>query len=81
MTLHAIEPSIGEGADNRFLAIQTPTLQRDAAVAADDRPLSVREAAVFSWRQSTNRVSLGRAKADSPSPRDGPQHPVPQIGS
>ncbi len=32
-------------------------------------------------RQRPNSVSLGRAKADSPSPRDGPQHPIPEIGS
>ena len=32
-------------------------------------------------RQRPNSVSLGRAKADSPSPRDGPKYPIPQIGS
>lgn len=26
-------------------------------------------------------ISLGRAKADSPSPGDGPKHPIPQVGS
>src|SRR5208337_939627 len=31
-------------------------------------------------RQPANGVSLGRAKADSPSPRDGPQHSIPEIG-
>ena len=35
----------------------------------------------FTWRERSNGVSLGRAKADSPSPRDGPKHPVPEIGS
>src|SRR5262245_57794835 len=32
------------------------------------------------WRQFSNRVSLGRAKADSPSPRNGSQHPVLEVG-
>src|ERR1035437_4488541 len=31
-------------------------------------------------RQYPNGVSLGRAKADSPSPRDGPQHPILEMG-
>jgi len=35
----------------------------------------------FPWRQPSDRVSLGRAKADSPSPRDGSKHPVSEIGS
>jgi hypothetical protein len=34
----------------------------------------------LSWRQAADGVSLGRAKADSPPPRDGPQHPVFEIG-
>src|ERR1019366_4781114 len=33
------------------------------------------------WRKPPDGVSLGRAKADSPSPCDGPKHPVPRIGS
>src|SRR5712691_10003516 len=33
------------------------------------------------WRQHPNRVSLGRAKADSPSPRNGSEHPISEIGS
>src|SRR6267142_945572 len=35
----------------------------------------------ISWRQPTDGISLGRAKADSPSPRNGSQYPVSQIGS
>ena len=33
------------------------------------------------WRKLLDGVSLGRAKADSPSPRDGPEHSVLEIGS
>src|SRR5262249_40235299 len=35
---------------------------------------------LLSWRESSDCVSLGRAKADSPSPRNGSKYPVPQIG-
>src|SRR5271170_5339390 len=35
----------------------------------------------ISWRQPADCVSLGRAKADSPSPRNGSEHPFFQIGS
>src|SRR6202041_665762 len=35
----------------------------------------------ISWRESSNCVSLGRAKADSPSPRHGSEHPFSSIGS
>jgi hypothetical protein len=35
----------------------------------------------ISWSESANCVSLGGAKADSPSPRNGSQHPVSQNGS
>src|SRR6266478_3988169 len=35
----------------------------------------------FSWSEPADRVSLGRAEADSPSPRNGSKHPVSQIGS
>jgi hypothetical protein len=34
-----------------------------------------------SWRQSAGCVSLSGAKADSPSPHDGPKHSIPEIGS
>ena len=33
-----------------------------------------------SWRESANRVCLGGAAADFPSPRDGSEHPVFAIG-
>jgi hypothetical protein len=51
------------------------------AAAGDDVPLTVRQAATYLGCQRPNGVSLGRAKADSPSPRDGPKHPVSEIGS
>src|SRR5229473_7118740 len=33
------------------------------------------------WREPSDCVSLGCTKADSPSPRNGSEHPVPQVGS
>src|SRR5260370_17913874 len=35
----------------------------------------------ISWRQPANCVSLGRAQADSPSPRNGSKHPLSENGS
>ena len=34
-------------------------------------PLTIRELRCVPWRQPPDSVSLGGAKADSPSPRDG----------
>jgi len=61
---------------------KTQPLPENASFAAggDDVPLTVRQAATLGC-QRPNSVSLGRAKADSPSPRDGPKHPVLEIGS
>src|SRR6202044_595491 len=44
-------------------------------------PLDGATSCQFSWSERANCVSLGRAEADSPSPRNGSQYPVPQIGS
>ena len=42
-------------------------------------PWNVRQAARFLGVRSADRLSLGRAQADSASARDGPQYPVSQY--
>src|SRR5713101_4699709 len=44
-------------------------------------PVDSKASGKISWCESSNCVSLGCTKADSPSPRNGSEHPVPQVGS
>jgi hypothetical protein len=46
----------------------------------EEYPLTVREAAKYLGVSPQDRISLGRAKADSPSPRNGSEPPVSQVG-
>jgi hypothetical protein len=49
--------------------------------AVSEYPMTVREAAKFLGVSQQTVYLLGGAKADSPSPRYGPKHPVLEIGS
>jgi len=56
-------------------------LDNHSSSSSDERPVTVREAAKFLGVSLPTVYLWGRAKADSPSPRNGSKYPVPQIGS
>src|SRR6478609_669531 len=50
------------------------------AFAREELPLRVRDAAIFLGVSPQTVYLWVERKADSPSPRDGPQHPILEIG-
>src|ERR1700730_14904851 len=49
--------------------------EKENLASSDERPLRCSQ---ISWSESADRVSLGRAEAGSPSPRNGSQHSISQ---
>ena|SRR5712672_2202077 len=56
-------------------------LEKENFASPDERPLTVRDSSQISWCEFADRVSFGRAKADSPSPCNRPKYPISEIGS